>query len=282
MPKPSMSNTAYYCCGARFLDAESDNPVCGDNYAKIFMDQAGLEIFKRFDDKTLEKGKIANATRHRIIDDLIRDTVKANPDAVFILIGAGFDTRAYRIPGGVWIEIDDPNLISMKNKRLPVSDCKNSLERIPYDYKVESLKDKLPPIKPEIPVTVVVEGVFFYLIENDIKQLLDALYIAFPNHTLICDLQTRKFFKKYNKLLSEIMNKLGSPFKISSEKPEEIFIRKSYEITEKISIIEKVVEFGKIRVPGILLKTVLKNLKYGYSIFVFNFNGNDVLVNTEP
>jgi len=44
MSDNSVSKTAYYCCGVRLQDAESSNPVCGDNYAKLFMDSTGKEI----------------------------------------------------------------------------------------------------------------------------------------------------------------------------------------------------------------------------------------------
>ena len=32
-----ISKTAFYCCGVRMQDAERQKPVCGDNYAKVFM-----------------------------------------------------------------------------------------------------------------------------------------------------------------------------------------------------------------------------------------------------
>ncbi|MCP4161987.1 MAG: class I SAM-dependent methyltransferase [Deltaproteobacteria bacterium] len=273
--KQSVSDTAYYCCGARFQDAKSNDPVCGDTYAQVFMDDYGLEIFSKFDNKKLKNGKIANATRHRIIDDLIKNIVEKNPETVFILIGSGFDTRAYRIKGGKWIEIDDPELISLKNKQLSKSQCKNVIQRIPYDYKTESLVEKFQSINKEDPVTFVIEGVLFYLEENEINTLLNQLTANFPNHKLICDLQQYEFFKKYNKILSKIMDTLGSPFKIFSNEPEKNFIDCGYKELEKISILEKVIKLGKIKIPKILLKTIFRKTIHGYSVFVFDYRGNN-------
>ncbi|HKG45421.1 MAG TPA: hypothetical protein VKB02_01745 [Pyrinomonadaceae bacterium] len=41
-----ISKTAFYCCGVRMQDAERDNPVCGDTYAKAFMNEQGLQILE--------------------------------------------------------------------------------------------------------------------------------------------------------------------------------------------------------------------------------------------
>lgn len=47
MMKP-VSKTAFFCRGARMLDTDSDPSVCGDNYAKKFMDKEVLGwIFKK-------------------------------------------------------------------------------------------------------------------------------------------------------------------------------------------------------------------------------------------
>ncbi len=51
MPEKLFANSAYYCCGARFKDAERKNPVCGDNYVKVFMNKTEKEVFKKFDKK---------------------------------------------------------------------------------------------------------------------------------------------------------------------------------------------------------------------------------------
>jgi hypothetical protein len=108
------SKTAYFCCGARMVDAQSTHPVCNDTYAKVFMKSEGREVFERF--KPFRDAMISNATRHRIIDDLLREELKRNPERLCIIIGAGFDTRAYRLRGGTWIELDDPELIEYKSE----------------------------------------------------------------------------------------------------------------------------------------------------------------------
>ncbi len=57
-----VSSTAFYCCGVRMEDTASRAPVCSDTYAKRFMDEAVLRIFKRFREFTALNTSNATAT----------------------------------------------------------------------------------------------------------------------------------------------------------------------------------------------------------------------------
>ena len=96
----AIARTAYYCCGVRAQDAASAQPLCGDMYAQRFMTEEGREIFSRFED--LKNPNRSNATRARIIDDWLRQRLAADPRQRIILLGAGFDSRAFRLSGGRW------------------------------------------------------------------------------------------------------------------------------------------------------------------------------------
>jgi methyltransferase (TIGR00027 family) len=271
--KPT-SKTAIFCCGARMLDAESCRSVCKDNYAKLFMDKETFEVFDKF--KEFKNAIISNATRHRIIDDLVNLELNKNPANTFILIGSGFDTRGFRLEGGQWVELDDPQLISYKNKCLPISKCKNSLKRIPYDYEKDSLSEKLLKFKTSKEVIIIIEGVFIYIDDEAKIILLKTLQQMFPNHVLICDLQSLSFFRKFNTKFQKVLEGLGTPLRISSDMPEQIFLNNGYKIKERIPILDKTMEYAKLSVTQLivklLLKTVFKKIKDGYSIYLFKYD----------
>lgn len=262
-----ISQTAFYCCGVRMLDAERDKPVCGDVYAKVFMNEDGLRILETFKDETGPNS--SNVARHRIVDDLLRDELAANPNLRVVIIGAGFDTRAYRLHGGTWIELDEPQVIAYKNERLPASDCPNKLQRIPIDFSTELLPDKLAPFAGGDPTVVVVEGVFMYLEQPAIEHLLQTLHRLFPQHKLICDLMTRKFFEKYGRTIHEKLTGMGATFKFTADNPEEIFVQNGYQRVARFSMVQKSTEFEGRRVPKILFRTLLRTLASGYAIYVF-------------
>jgi len=200
----------------------------------------------------------------------VRHELSANPNLRVIIIGAGFDTRAFRLNGGTWIELDEPQVIAYKEERLPASDAKNELHRIPIDFSMDSLEEKLSPFASDAPVLVIVEGVFMYLEQNMIDQGLQTLRRQFPHHKLICDLMTREFFEKYGKTIHEKLVGMGATFKFTVENPEEIFLNNDYRLVDRIPIIEQSVRFKIPRVPGFILKLFTRFLPHGYSIYVFS------------
>lgn len=248
-------------------DAASSNPVCGDRYAKAFMNEDGLGIFAAFKDET--NPNAANVARHRIIDDFLRRELLADAGLCVVLIGAGFDSRAFRIEGGTWVELDEPQVIAYKNERLPAATCANELHRIPIDFATDSLSEKLASFSNHNPVVVVIEGVFMYLEEAAIRQLLQNLRRRFPRHKLIGDLMSRQFFEEYGKTLHEKLTGLGASFKFTADNPEEVFLENGYRRVKKISIIAQAVEFELVKIPKILLETSLRTLASGNSVYVF-------------
>src|SRR5215471_20105093 len=75
------------------------------------------------------------AIRTRIIDDFILSAIAQRADAILNL-GAGLDTRPYRMqlpPSLVWIEVDYPRVIDLKDGRLADEQPRCRLERIKLD-----------------------------------------------------------------------------------------------------------------------------------------------------
>jgi O-methyltransferase involved in polyketide biosynthesis len=110
-----VSRTAFYCTGIRMLDAERPDPVVGDTYARHFMTDDALRMLELFKDE--HRPNRSNVVHHRIIDDQIRSRLAADPDRLVVLVGAGFDGRAYRLTGGRWVEVDEPAIIEFKEER---------------------------------------------------------------------------------------------------------------------------------------------------------------------
>jgi len=262
-----ISKTAFYCCGVRMQDAEREKPVCGDTYAKVFMNEQGLEILEAFKDES--RPNSSNVARHRIIDDLLRQELLANSNLTVVIIGAGFDTRAFRLKGGTWIELDEPQVITYKEERLPASTSENELQRIPIDFATDSLEQKLHSLSGRSPVTVVIEGVLMYLEEETIDTLLQTLRRLFPQHKLICDLMTRDFFEKNAGTIHEKLTGMGATFKFAVDNPAEVFLRNGYEQVEKIAIVEQSVRLDAGEIPPDVWQTIQPSLPQGYDIYVF-------------
>ena len=91
------------------------------------MDDEAWRAFEPF--RQFTAPNVSNATRARIIDDLVRERLAVTPDLRVILIGAGFDSRAFRLKGGRWLEVDEPQVFAWKEPRLPAAEIFRSSVR---------------------------------------------------------------------------------------------------------------------------------------------------------
>ena len=246
-------------------DAARERPVCGDVYAKLFMDDDGQRIFDRFKDQT--NSNACTLVRHRIIDDVLRHMLRSTPDLCIVTIGAGFDSRPYRLAGGSWYELDEPQVIAYKNERLLISACANPLRRVPIDFCTDSLDEKLADISGVGPIVLILEGIFIYLNETEIKKLLDAFDSRFPGHQLICDLVNRQMVERYGQKLHQIVAQMGASFK-AVDRPESIFLTNGYRVGKTISIVEEAVDLGINKVPKLMLKFFFGSEITGNSVYV--------------
>ena len=263
----AVSATAYYCCGVRMLDAEMPQPVCADHYARRFMEADGLQKFAPF--RRFVKPNASNLARHKIIDELVGARLAVDPTRLVVLVGAGFDSRAYRIPRGRWVELDQPELIARKNRCVPIAECPGTLERIPIEFGVESLADKLAPYAGARDVTVIVEGVLSYLDDATARATLATLRAVFPGHTLLCDLMTKKFFHHYSRELHDQILALGASFREMVDAPWRLIESAGYRMVTSHSMLLRANALGLIQTPRILLQTVLRTLRTGYRVYEF-------------
>ena len=263
-----IAKTAYYCCGVRMLDARSRNPVCNDHLAERFMDQEALSLFRPFE--RFRGPNASNAARHRLIDDLLRQRLAANPALRILLLGAGLDTRAFRLQGGQWLEIDQPALIALKERVLPASDAPNPLQRISIDFARESIRDKLAPrCDPSAETVVVMEGVSMYLEAAQLADTTRALRALLGRHSLYCDLMTKSFAQRYGKGLRAEIAALGGNFAELMDEPAAFMTAQGYRHLRQTSIPGRAVEHGSVKIPRWLFNTLLRSLRDGYRLHEF-------------
>jgi methyltransferase (TIGR00027 family) len=266
----AVAKTAYYCCGVRAADAKSGNPICGDTFAERFMTEEGRAAFAHFDKPEYRDPNKSNAVRARIIDDILRDEIAARPDVPVFIVGAGFDTRAFRLGGGRWFEFDQPELIKTKNALLPASESSNPLKRIAVVFEKGELEKKLSKWAGTTDAIVVLEGVSEYLTQDQLAETLRIFRTALPRHKLICDLMNERFRLKYTGKFREELRKLGTDFETLSYRPEETVIKAGYRVHSSASVVGRSCELGAVRIPRLLLMTFLRSLRDDYRVYRFD------------
>jgi methyltransferase (TIGR00027 family) len=133
----------------------------------------------------------AQICRTRFIDDAVQATLSQGIRQLVIL-GAGFDTRPYRLPGMERVkafEVDLPSVQEDKEKkfrkhfgRLP-----ENVTFIPIDFDTQSLKAALAgtAFDPSRPATFIWEGVTQYIPEEAVRRTLVFVGKSAPGSILI-------------------------------------------------------------------------------------------------
>lgn len=122
----------------------------------------------------LERLQVAHCTRHRTIDALVAEAI-ADGFRQVVIVGAGFDSRCWRIGGeGVkWFEVDLPATLVRKAALLGIT---SPAIWVMTDLNHEGL-DLLPRVDfdASLPTCYVLEGLVHYLPAATLSRLVSAL-----------------------------------------------------------------------------------------------------------
>ena len=262
--------TAYYCAGVRMLDAEGPEPLLHDELAGAFMEDEGKRVFEGFRHLAVPNG--TNQVRCFLIDERVRARLADDPDLHVVLVGAGFDSRAFRMSGGHWLEIDEAPIMARKEAVAPAITAPNPLRRVTIDFSRETLADKLAPFRIVVPTLVIVEGVLMYLPIQQRDVLIQALAEAFPRHTLLADMMRKPFSDTYGTATRDALAKVGASFREMEDEPVARFLRQGYRLSEKVSIIEEAVRMKRVPLPQAVLDAMIADpaRREGYELFVLD------------
>jgi methyltransferase (TIGR00027 family) len=268
MTKPASANkialTAFYCCALRAADALSDAPVCDDKYAARFVDDV---VRSRMAPLVRFKGPAAsNVARHRVIDDLLRVAIENDPGRRIFLVGAGLDTRAFRLNGGRWWEFDDPALFALKEERLPERTAPNPVTRRPIDFHKEPLAKHLGPLAGNDEAIVVLEGVSMYLPPDVLTTLASTVHAFLPRARFVADLMSPAFRRRFS---SRLRKELGAEMVETDEHPRAAIEVAGYRAADSTSIVGRAIEAGTLRIPRWVFNSILRELRDGYAVWTF-------------
>jgi O-methyltransferase involved in polyketide biosynthesis len=171
----------------------------------IFFDKQALDVMQKLDYNFTSISQSFGATnlwwiaRAYQFDSAVKDFLIEYPNAVIIDLGAGLETAFYRVDNGqlIWVDIDLPEVISLKHKLLPTSSRVHYFAGSIFDYswinKVKQLGEHFMFISG---------GVFMYFTTAQIKELLNKLNSNFPESKIIFDFISKKGIKYANQKLA--------------------------------------------------------------------------------
>jgi methyltransferase (TIGR00027 family) len=242
------SRTAEMVCLFRASDQRRrpEERIVDDPYAKLFLGPLTRAALLTLE-ATGRLGEIAEEhvpglmtyvlARHRFIDDcLVRAlTDPTNPIEQTVLLGAGYDTRAYRFANTIgsrpFFEVDYPStsrrkaeIVKEKKSELPAA----NVIRVEIDFLADKLSDKLDAagFQRARPTLFIWEGVSMYLTRRAVQETLRTIHaLSAKGSVAAIDfwhfLDTGDFAATAHNLSSSFLYFLGEPMTFSIH-PEDI------------------------------------------------------------
>jgi methyltransferase (TIGR00027 family) len=186
MKQKQSSTTAEGMALVRAIEAQKPEAarICYDPFARSLVNPVSVLLSKLVIDSGIYErigppGTIAFIiARERYIDDLLKACLSEGLDQVVIL-GAGFDTRAYRIPGiekARVFEVDHPATQAVKLRRLKkvIDPLPSYVTFVPVDFNTQTLGERLlaSGYKERGKTLFIWQGVTMYLAPEGVDNTL--------------------------------------------------------------------------------------------------------------
>ena len=234
-----VGNTARWIAASRAKESELALPLFSDPYARELSGDAGFELQKSMRAAMGAPGDgpdLYLSIRTKFLDDALVHAVRARGLQQVVILGAGMDTRAFRIPwpSGVKVfEVDREEIFDHKEVVLGRAGASPSCER--HVVRADLARPwaaALPAagFERSKPAAFLVEGLLMYLDEAEALSLVEAIgRIAAPGSWLAADVvnpevMTSPYMARYMTALREA----GSPWKFGIEDPESFFRQRGW------------------------------------------------------
>ncbi|MGB1287853.1 MAG: class I SAM-dependent methyltransferase [Aggregatilineales bacterium] len=164
---------------ARVYESRHPQAMFNDPVALAWVERIDYD-FAKYDDAVLTN--LGVAIRTEILDEYVREYIELHPTATIVNIGAGLDTRFYRMDNGqiTWIELDLPESIALRKQLMDETERHYCLAHSALDF---AWMNEIPAGD----VLFIIEGLLMYFSEEQVQDLLRALAARFPGGEMLVE-----------------------------------------------------------------------------------------------
>ena len=167
-----VSDTALMVAAIRAIENDRPDGLIRDPFASVLAGEKGMSIARGA--SALEWMCFGVGGRTRFIDDLLLRVVNENSVRTVVNLGAGLDTRPWRmdLPQDLrWIEVDFPAMVDYKTSRLRDRQPRCRLETIAADLSDPVERERIFETVGKSPALMITEGLLMYLSGQTVAAL---------------------------------------------------------------------------------------------------------------
>ncbi|NES63849.1 MAG: class I SAM-dependent methyltransferase [Okeania sp. SIO2D1] len=242
LPVESISDTAFLTATYRALETERPDSLFQDAYAQILAGERGKKLVEAMPGG--KAGAAGCAVRTCVMDELILRTVEENSVDTVLSLGAGFDTRPYRLPLPTslrWYECDLDVVLAYKVDKLAglLSQC--ILQSVALDitdiiarhifFKSVGMAAKRG--------LVFTEGLLIYMTVEQVATLATDLYAQPQFQWWLTDLASPSALRYFQKSVNSSLNSGEATLQFAPEEGTEFFRQYGWKSVEFRSLLEE-------------------------------------------
>ena len=170
---------------ARAREAEKNNPVIYDTYAKSIIEKIDYD-FSQIEESHMADNQGVWAIRAYNFDNIVKTFLADNSSAVVVNLGAGLETTFQRVDERtvLWINIDLPDVVTLRQKLIPDSKREMTIAKSIFDF---TWIDDISRLTKGRSILFMAAGVLCYFEVREIKILFRKLAEAYPAPHVIFD-----------------------------------------------------------------------------------------------
>jgi methyltransferase (TIGR00027 family) len=249
--KANVAATALFVAAVRARENERGNPLFRDELSSLLAGSEGrawLAESEANPESNYHRDSFPYLeVRTRYFDDWLRQAVRERKASQVVLLGAGMDTRAFRLAWPeklqLW-EVDTPELFSLKEARLQSAGVRGGCDRIVVkadltsgDW-VGSLLDR--GFKKSRPTVWLAEGLFEYLTAAEVERILEgAASVSSAGSRFGAEIISEDYLRSPSKQPAlQRRRERGTPWLFGTNDPEALFRSRGWVVDAKVGAVE--------------------------------------------
>jgi len=168
---------------ARYLETQKPDGLIRDPFASEIVERLGCDCERLAGMRSVQLGI---AIRAEILDRETRRFLQSHPDAAVVSLGAGLDTRFYRVDDGrvFWAELDLEEVRRVWDELFEETERHRFLTYSAFDFR---WMDEVRELAGGRALLFIAEGLLMYFEEREVRELVVRLRREFPGSEMLLE-----------------------------------------------------------------------------------------------
>lgn len=252
LPVEHISDTAFLTAYYRAIESGRPDAHFHDPYAQILAGARGENLAHAIPEGN--SVALGCAVRTCVIDELVLQTIAEDNIDTVLSLGAGLDTRPYRLPlpsSLCWIDADLPAVLSYKAEKLETVQPRCLLRSVPLNLTnqvdAQTLFQSIGTTANR--VLVITEGLLVYLSSEQVADLASKLHSQLPFRWWVTDLSSPAALQQIQKVMAKTLGNDGVTLRFAPEEGTDFFQPYGWNAVEFRSFFEEAQRLKRGELP---------------------------------